>query len=48
MVALGGGNFAVLADHTWAAQDTYTLAVAVDDVGGASVAGTLKITVAQP
>jgi uncharacterized repeat protein (TIGR01451 family) len=48
VVALGGGNFAVLADHTWAAQGTYTLAVAVADVGGASVAGTLKITVAQP
>jgi hypothetical protein len=48
VVALGHGNFAVKADHTWATQDTYTLSVVVQDVGGASIGGTLTISVAHP
>jgi hypothetical protein len=45
-VSQGNGNFAVLADHLFAAAGTLTLSVTVDDVGSASVAGSLKITVA--
>jgi ELWxxDGT repeat protein len=46
IVSLGNGNFAVLADHTYAAQGTYTLSVQVGDVGAASINGKLKISVA--
>ena len=44
-VALGNGDFAVLADHTFASQGTYTLSVQVGDVGAASISGRTKITV---
>jgi PKD repeat protein len=44
-VSLGGGNFAVLSDHTYTAAGTYTLALLVDDVGGYSITGQLKISV---
>jgi hypothetical protein len=44
-VSQGNGNFAVLADHLFASAGTFTLSVTVDDDGGASVSGSLKITV---
>jgi hypothetical protein len=42
----GNGNFAVLASHTYGETGALTLSVLIDDVGAASVSGTLKITVA--
>jgi hypothetical protein len=45
-VTEGNGNFAVLASHTYGETGALTLSVLIDDVGGASVAGTLKISVA--
>jgi PKD repeat protein len=44
-VSQSNGTFAVLADHLFASAGTYTLSVTVDDDGGASVSGSLKITV---
>jgi PKD repeat protein len=44
-VSEGNGNFAVLADHLFASSGSYTLSVLVEDVGGASVSGLLKISV---
>jgi hypothetical protein len=44
-VSQGNGNFAVLADHLFAAAGTVTLSVLVEDVGGASISGTLEIAV---
>jgi hypothetical protein len=46
IVSEGNGTFAVLASYTYAEAGTYTLSVTVDDVGGASVSASLKITVA--
>jgi hypothetical protein len=46
LVALGNGTFAVLASYTYANAGTYTLSVVVDDDGGASISGNLKISVA--
>ncbi len=45
IVARGGGNFAVLSGHTWAAAGTYTLSVQVADVGGSSVHGSRSLSV---
>ncbi len=45
--SLGGGDFAVLAGHTYADEGTYTLAVKVLDVGGSNVSGNLTISVAD-
>jgi hypothetical protein len=48
VVSLGGGNFAVLADHTYAAPGNYTLSIAVGDIGAARVVGKRKISVTYP
>jgi hypothetical protein len=45
-VSLGNGDFAVLADHLYNTAGTCTLSVLIDDVGGGSVSGSLKISVA--
>jgi hypothetical protein len=47
VVSLGGGRFAVLADHAFAEEGTYTLSVQVLDAGGSSVNGGLSVTVAD-
>jgi hypothetical protein len=47
IVALGGGNFAVLASHTYAEDGTVTLSVQVLDFGGASTSGSATIAVAD-
>jgi hypothetical protein len=44
-VSEGKGNFAVRADHLYATAGTFTLSVLIDDAGGASVSGSLKISV---
>jgi ELWxxDGT repeat protein len=44
-VSQGNGNFAVLADHLYTTSGTFTMSVLVDDVGGASISGNLKIAV---
>jgi hypothetical protein len=45
IVALGNGNFAVLAAHTFGKSGALTLSVLIDDVGGASVTGSCGISV---
>src|SRR5262249_5533848 len=47
IVALGGGQFAVRASHTYAEGGTFSLSVAVLDVGGASLSGSQKVSVAD-
>jgi hypothetical protein len=47
VVALGGGNFAVLASHTYAEEGNYALSVQVLDAGGSSVDGSTTIRVAD-
>jgi hypothetical protein len=47
VVALGGGLFAVVGSHTYAAAGTYTLAVGVQDVGGSEVSGRAPTAVAD-
>jgi hypothetical protein len=47
IVALGNGNFAVRAAHTYADEGNFTLAVQILDVGGASIAGSQRIAVAD-
>jgi hypothetical protein len=47
IVSLGGGKFAVLSSHTYAEEGTYTVAVRVSDVAGASVSGSLGLAVAD-
>jgi hypothetical protein len=46
-VALGNGAFAVLGSHTYAEEGSCTLAVQVLDQGGASLAQSLGIQVAD-
>jgi hypothetical protein len=47
IVALGGGNFALVAGHIFAEDGGYPLSAQVLEVGGASVIGNLTITVAD-
>jgi hypothetical protein len=47
IVALGGGNFALVAGHTYAEQGRFTLSVQVRDDGGARVSGSAKVSVAD-
>jgi hypothetical protein len=47
LVSLGGGTFAVLADHTYAEEGTCTLSVQVLDVGGSSLSGNKTIAIAD-
>jgi hypothetical protein len=47
VASLGGGAFLVLASHTYAEDGTKTLSVAVQDDGGASVSGSVTLSVAD-
>jgi hypothetical protein len=47
IVALGGGNYALLSSHTYAEEGPCTLTVQVLDDGGASISGTGKVAVAD-
>jgi hypothetical protein len=47
IVALGGGRFAVLASHTYTESGSYTLSVQALDDGGASLAASLTLSVAD-
>jgi hypothetical protein len=47
IVALGGGNFAVRAAHTYALSGSYLLGVQLLDDGGASISGSQTIDVAD-
>jgi ELWxxDGT repeat protein len=47
LVALGNGNFAVNASHTYAEEGTYTLSVQILDDGGASLSASRTVGVAD-
>jgi hypothetical protein len=49
VVSTGGGNFAVVGSHTYAEESggPITLSVAVQDVGGSTVGGSINVTVAD-
>jgi hypothetical protein len=46
-VALGNGNFALMANYTYAEDGNFTLSVQISDVGGASASGSQGVTVAD-
>jgi PKD repeat protein len=47
ILALGNGNFALLANHTYAEEGSYSLSVQVSDTGGDSLSGSRAVGVAD-